>query len=195
MKNLTIKEWIQKGIDSKKHGKFKKAVKCFQKAIEINPNNIEAWMIKGITHEELHEFSHAIVCFDEVIKLDPFSSYAIKRREIIGGKLLENLQKSSLQGSEINPLGKSEPPPLLKSDILRFGEVPIFGWLGLLSIIGALASLIQFFILLFIESEFSWILLISASISLISAIAWLTLYNKFKQIADVATRLLEKIED
>jgi len=50
---------------------YKKAMKCYDKAIELNPRNEEAWFEMGTTHERLEEYDEATKCFHEVTKLIP----------------------------------------------------------------------------------------------------------------------------
>ncbi len=56
------------------HGLFEtgepdRAVECFDKATQLNPNNIDAWMSRGIVHMKSGAMlNYAIMCFDEVLK-------------------------------------------------------------------------------------------------------------------------------
>lgn len=56
------------------HGLFEtgepdRAVECFDKATQLNPNNIDAWMSRGIVHMKTGAMlNYAIMCFDEVLK-------------------------------------------------------------------------------------------------------------------------------
>jgi tetratricopeptide (TPR) repeat protein len=48
---------------------FKQAIKCFDEAIELNPQHADTWFYKGEAHEKCDEFETAIKCFDEAIRL------------------------------------------------------------------------------------------------------------------------------
>ncbi|MDO9537660.1 MAG: tetratricopeptide repeat protein [Thermoplasmata archaeon] len=56
------------------HGLFEtgepdRAVECFDKATQLNPNNTDAWMSRGIVHMKTGAMlNYAIMCFDEVLK-------------------------------------------------------------------------------------------------------------------------------
>lgn len=67
---LTVLDWISKGIALHQLGKLQDAVKCYAKALEINPRNSIAWCNKGTAHNCLGENEEAINCFDNAIDLD-----------------------------------------------------------------------------------------------------------------------------
>jgi tetratricopeptide (TPR) repeat protein len=56
------------------HGLFEtgepdRAVECFDKATQLNPNNTDAWMSRGIVHMKTGAMlNYAVMCFDEVLK-------------------------------------------------------------------------------------------------------------------------------
>ncbi|MEQ8192140.1 MAG: tetratricopeptide repeat protein, partial [Candidatus Eremiobacterota bacterium] len=54
-----------------KLGKYKEAIKYFDKAIEINPKDVEAWNNKGYTFIKLGKYEEAIKCFDKAIEINP----------------------------------------------------------------------------------------------------------------------------
>jgi len=54
---------------------------CFDKALEINPGDVEAWIIKGQSLEEFGEFKGAINCYDKVLKINPEHKRAREYKE------------------------------------------------------------------------------------------------------------------
>jgi len=54
-----------------KMGKFKDAIICFDKAIEISPDHKYAWYNKGVALARLGTFKDAIACYNKAIELDP----------------------------------------------------------------------------------------------------------------------------
>jgi len=46
-------------------------LKCFDKAIKLNPTDYKAYINKGFALIKLNQFHEAIECFDEAIKLNP----------------------------------------------------------------------------------------------------------------------------
>ena len=65
------KLWHDRGISLFHLGKHQEAIECFDRVIEINPENIEAWYNKGLILKNLGEHQEAIECFDRVIEKNP----------------------------------------------------------------------------------------------------------------------------
>ena len=55
-----------KSVDRKKE-----AIKCFDKVIEIDPENVDAWCNKGSMLCELNSFEEALKCYNKVLELEP----------------------------------------------------------------------------------------------------------------------------
>ena len=53
---------------NKEHGK---AIKCYDKALEIDPKYALAWYNKGTTFAKLGNYKEAIEYFDKVLAIDP----------------------------------------------------------------------------------------------------------------------------
>ena len=60
-----------KGIALTKQGKLNEAIECYDKVIEINPEDEKAWNNKGITLAEQEKFNKAIECYNKVIEINP----------------------------------------------------------------------------------------------------------------------------
>jgi len=56
--------------------KYEEAIVCYNKAIEINPNNENAWGWKGNCLSSMQRYEEAIVCFNKIIELNPNDEYA-----------------------------------------------------------------------------------------------------------------------
>jgi tetratricopeptide (TPR) repeat protein len=59
---------------------YKEALKCFEEAINKNPNDSHSWVFKGICLEMLGFHDRAIRCYDEVIDINQEFDYAWFRR-------------------------------------------------------------------------------------------------------------------
>ena len=60
-----------KGKAFLKFGKFKDAIKCFDKVIKFFPKGPEAWYNKGDALQARGKVKDAKKCFDNAVKLDP----------------------------------------------------------------------------------------------------------------------------
>ena len=49
------------------------ALRCFDKALKLNPTFVDAWVRKGITLLDMEEFYNAQICFNEAVGLSPHS--------------------------------------------------------------------------------------------------------------------------
>jgi len=52
-------------------GEYKKAIGCFEKAIQINPNYAAAYNNLGNALKELGEYQKAISCYEKAIEINP----------------------------------------------------------------------------------------------------------------------------
>ncbi|TWV63254.1 tetratricopeptide repeat protein [Parabacteroides distasonis] len=64
------------------------AIRCFDKALNLNPNYVDAWVRKGVTLLDIGEDYDAQVCLNKAVKLSPKSFKARYNR----GKCLLNLK-------------------------------------------------------------------------------------------------------
>ena len=64
-------KYFDEGVELYEEGKFKEAIVCFDKAIEINPNFEDTWNGKGAALYALNKYEEAIVCFDKAIEINP----------------------------------------------------------------------------------------------------------------------------
>ena len=64
-----MEAWNNKGIALDDLGKHEEAIKCYDKALELNPKYEKAWNNKGNTFEKLGRKEEAQECFQEAKKL------------------------------------------------------------------------------------------------------------------------------
>ena len=67
----TAEEWDAKGISFAKSGEYQKAIECFDKAIDLNPNFAEAYCNRGVTYCHLKQYERAIEDYAKAIELNP----------------------------------------------------------------------------------------------------------------------------
>ena len=65
-----MEAWKNKGIAFDMLKKYKEAIRCFDKVLEIDPNCVDTWNNKGITLRKLKRYNKAIRCYDKVLNID-----------------------------------------------------------------------------------------------------------------------------
>ncbi len=63
--------WIIKGIEIGRLGNNTEALKCFEKAIELNENNIRGWLWRGRVLQVMDKFEESLNNYDQALKLFP----------------------------------------------------------------------------------------------------------------------------
>ena len=69
--NPDAKSWFDKGKEMGDSNKHKEAVKNYDKALEISPNNIDLLNYKGVALYRLKEYSKSQECFETAININP----------------------------------------------------------------------------------------------------------------------------
>ena len=72
--------------------KYKEAIECYYKAIQINPNYADTFNNKGSSLQNLNKYNEAIECYDRVIQLKPNYQPAIEQGAIALNHLKSNLK-------------------------------------------------------------------------------------------------------
>ena len=85
----TAKDWKDKGNALVKEKKYKEALDCYTKAIEIDPNDPILYSNRSAMHLNLSEFEQALTDADKAISLKADYAKGYLRK----GKALEGLQK------------------------------------------------------------------------------------------------------
>jgi tetratricopeptide (TPR) repeat protein len=67
----TAQDLVNKGFSLYRFGKYKEALSCYDKALELNPKNANAWINKGLYLYDFDRYEEAIKCYDKAIKIDP----------------------------------------------------------------------------------------------------------------------------
>ncbi len=62
---------LDKGYKLFIQGDHQKALECFNKILEMDPDHVKAWNNKGMVLSELKNYDEALKCFDMALKLDP----------------------------------------------------------------------------------------------------------------------------
>ncbi|MCP4366086.1 MAG: tetratricopeptide repeat protein [Planctomycetes bacterium] len=70
-----------------KLGKYQKAIKCLDKALETDPNNKQVWFCKGWALVKVNRYQEAIECFDEALEIDKKFAAALNDKAVALFKL------------------------------------------------------------------------------------------------------------
>ena len=86
----TAKDWKDKGNGLVKEKKYKDALDCYTKAIEIDPNEPILYSNRSAMHFNLSEFNEALIDAETAISINSYYAKAYLRK----GKALEGLNKA-----------------------------------------------------------------------------------------------------
>lgn len=99
------------GIAFGRLGKHKKAIACFDKAIQINPRDNTAWHRKGIELNASAKYNGAIDCFDKAIQINLKDHFAWNHRAVA-----------------LRELGKYEEALYCCNEAIKINDKYSFGW-------------------------------------------------------------------
>ena len=63
--------WLDQGCQQLERDNFEDALFCFEKVIELEPDNHKAWLIRGIALGDLGRFEEAINSYDKALEFKP----------------------------------------------------------------------------------------------------------------------------
>jgi len=71
LKELEAVEWANKGGSLDSLGRYEEAIRCLDKALELDPRDVDAWNNRGSSLGRLGRYEEAIRCLDKALALDP----------------------------------------------------------------------------------------------------------------------------
>jgi tetratricopeptide (TPR) repeat protein len=74
-------ECFNKGNTLSNQKKHEEAIKCYDQALQLDPEYINAWNNKGYTLGRLRKYEAAIKCFNKVLEFDHDDAYAKAAKE------------------------------------------------------------------------------------------------------------------
>lgn len=75
-------------------GNLNKAIDCFLKVLELDPNNTKALFYLSIAYMDLSKFEKALEVLDNLLKIDSSHALAYKNRALI--KFSLNMEKEAM---------------------------------------------------------------------------------------------------
>jgi tetratricopeptide (TPR) repeat protein len=112
-KTLSSKSWYSKGLALDSLGRYKLAIECFDKAIEIDANNSKTWNSKGSVFGSIAQYELAIECFDKAIEIGPISPNILKNK-----------------GTSLHYLGKYDEAIKCFDQAIEIDHDDIYTWCG-----------------------------------------------------------------
>ncbi|MBW2646715.1 MAG: tetratricopeptide repeat protein [Deltaproteobacteria bacterium] len=98
-------DWFEKGMLYSTYGNHKEAIRCFDKVIELFPENSNAYFNQGISYGEMGEYEKAISSLDKALELSPESGlyfYGRGRVYLLSGdkeKAIEDFKRAAALGN------------------------------------------------------------------------------------------------
>jgi len=71
LKELEAWEWVNKGVSLGSLGRYEEAIHCCEKALALDPRNVNAWTNKGVSLNSLGRYDEALHCSDKALEIDP----------------------------------------------------------------------------------------------------------------------------
>jgi len=75
-----FRAWLNLGIALGRIGKSADSVKCFDRAIELDPRSVEAWYNLGLALHALGRAQDELRCYDKALELKPWYQLAVLRK-------------------------------------------------------------------------------------------------------------------
>jgi len=69
--NRESQNWNERGILLTKEGNFTESIECYDKALEINPTDIQILKNKFYSLSYLGKHEEAIECYDKILYINP----------------------------------------------------------------------------------------------------------------------------
>jgi len=79
--------YFQEGFAALNFGEYKKAIKHFDRVINLDPNYIDAYINKGIAFHELGNFEEAISNYDKALEIEPDNPIALNNKGYVFSKM------------------------------------------------------------------------------------------------------------
>lgn len=73
-RELDAEEWNNKGTSLLAFGDTRGAIRCFSRALEVDPSLPTAWTNKGVALEQVGRLEEAVECYDRAVSLAPSNS-------------------------------------------------------------------------------------------------------------------------
>jgi tetratricopeptide (TPR) repeat protein len=86
LKGKEFLKFMKDGDTFAEYGRYDDAVQSYNKAIQVDPTNIEPWFKVGLLHKEKGRCEEAIQAFDKVLEMDPKYVQAVYQKGFYGSR-------------------------------------------------------------------------------------------------------------
>ena len=98
--NLEFDTFYKNGIALVRLGKHGEAVASFDKALEINPNNMKTLSNKGVALARLGKHEEAVASFDKALEINPNELDVLFNKDLVLAKLNQKKNHIYLEMNE-----------------------------------------------------------------------------------------------
>lgn len=109
------KDWVEKGNKLREGDDQQGAIDAYSKAIELDPNNINAYENRGRAYGKSGNYKQAVADFSRVIDLNPKSAIAYEMRGFTYDRILGYKQKAIQDLKTAASLGSEKAQDYLRS--------------------------------------------------------------------------------
>ncbi len=95
-------KYLDMALNYNKKGKSKKALKCWEKVLQVKPDYLTGWVMMGQDYEKLEDLDKARECYDKVLKINPSHQDAKWLKENLGEQILYDKGKELLKNKKFN---------------------------------------------------------------------------------------------
>jgi len=100
-------ESVAKGVAFAREDDYVKAMKCYDQALEVDPNCHDAYVARGAAYANQAKYNEALKNFEEALKLDPENKNATRYLSATKNKIEEIEKKAAL--NTLVEIPESEP--------------------------------------------------------------------------------------
>lgn len=68
---FTVDDYVKQGDALFFENRYEEAIECYDKAIQLEPNNVDVWFFKGYVLQKLKLYDEAIACYNKTIEIYP----------------------------------------------------------------------------------------------------------------------------
>jgi len=115
----TVEEWKLKGNDFVLEKKYEEALECYNKALELGPDDPKDLTGLGNCFSSMKEYVRGLECYDKALKIDPDFVPALLNKSLclFSISMNEETEKKYVEGKEILVYVKGMDPEFKEIDV------------------------------------------------------------------------------